>query len=85
LSAADLQELPGSEVQKVAIAAVIWQNMIMKMPWIAECLSMKSAANVSQQFRRYRTDPQPIPRAVKTWVIQSTNVAEPRFYFEHKI
>ena len=75
LWAAGLAELPGSDGRKVAIATVIWQKTTMKMQWIAERLSMRSAANASQQIRRYRLAPKPLPKALERWTNQSSDVA----------
>ncbi len=75
LNADDLRELPGSDKRKVAIAAVIWQNTTMSMRWIAEHLSMRSAANASQQIRRYRVTSPSLPKNLNHWVRQSINVA----------
>ena len=75
LSAADVVDLPGSDKRKVVIAAVIWQNTTVKMQWISDRLSMRSAANASQQIRRWRLAPQPLPKPLKSWTIQSRNVA----------
>lgn len=47
------QSLKGSDRRKVAIAKVIWQNTTVSMSWLAQRLSMKSAANASQQLRRW--------------------------------
>jgi hypothetical protein len=65
----------GSKSGKVAIAAVIWENTTMNMPWISQRLSMQSAVNASQQTRRYRISPKPLPKKLKQWTNQSRNVA----------
>ncbi len=76
LSAGALREIPGSDVRKVAIATAIWQNTTMNMQWIAERLSMRSAANASQQIRRYRTaHNKPLPMPLKKRNGQSRKVA----------
>jgi putative transposase len=49
-----LGELPGSDPGKLEIAAEVRANTAVSMAWIAERLRMKSAANVSQQLRRFR-------------------------------
>ncbi|MBA2271842.1 MAG: hypothetical protein H0W20_14795, partial [Chthoniobacterales bacterium] len=54
LDAAAVKQLKGSDARKVAIASVIWQNTTVSMSWIAERLSLKSAANASQQLGRCR-------------------------------
>jgi hypothetical protein len=52
LAPARLSQLKGSDPRKVAIARVISQNTTMSQSWIAEKLSMRSAANLIQQIRR---------------------------------
>jgi uroporphyrinogen-III synthase len=55
LSARELDSLPGSDVRKVALASLILERTVARQSWIADKLAMRSAANVSQQVRRYRT------------------------------
>jgi hypothetical protein len=55
LSARDLDSLPGSDVRKVALANLLLERTVARQSWIANKLAMRSAANVSQQVRRYRT------------------------------
>ena len=54
LSARELDSLPGSDVRKVALASLILERTVARQSWIADKLAMCSAANVSQQVRRYR-------------------------------
>jgi len=75
LSREELMRLPGSDARKVAIAQVIWENTTMKLSWIAGQLSMKSAANASQQLRRYRQSRPALPKQLNAWILQSLNVA----------
>jgi putative transposase len=49
----ELQWFSGADARKVAIAHAIWQQTAISQQWLAERLRMKSAANVSQQLRRY--------------------------------
>lgn len=49
-----LSHLPGSDVRKVALADLLFARTVASQSWIAERLGMRSAANVSQQLRRYR-------------------------------
>ena len=65
LTATDLQELPGSDPRKVAIARKIWENTIMKMPQIVTHLAMRGPANASQQIHRFHQHPPPLPRNSK--------------------
>jgi hypothetical protein len=70
-----LAHLPGSEPRKVAIARVIWEQTTMDMKWLADHLSLRSAANASQQIRRARQNPPQLPKAMQRWIHQSLNVA----------
>ncbi len=49
----DLAHLPGSDARKLKIAQKVWRQTSVSQGWIAERLQMRSAANVSQQLRRY--------------------------------
>jgi hypothetical protein len=50
----ELADPPGSDPTKLAIATDVRANTAVPMAWIAERLQMRSAANVSQQLRRFR-------------------------------
>jgi REP element-mobilizing transposase RayT len=67
-----LQRLSGADARKVAIARAIWQHTVVSQKWIADRLCMKSAANVSQQLRRYelgsKRKTQHGPAALQTWI-----------------
>ena len=52
LTAKDLTALKGSDPRKLALAELLWKETTVSQAWIAEKLSMRSAANVSQQLRR---------------------------------
>ncbi|MEM8955041.1 MAG: transposase [Verrucomicrobiota bacterium] len=78
LARAELERLPGAHVGKCAMGLVITQRTTVSMAWIAERLSMKSAANASQQIRLFRRKLEggEIPREVARWVRnQLRNVA----------
>ena len=53
LVAKNLPELKGSDPCKLALAEPIWKRTTVSQEWIAGKLSMRSAANVSQQLRRF--------------------------------
>lgn len=53
LMAKDLSALKGSDLRKLALAELLWKRTTVSQEWIAEKLSMRSAANVSQQLRRF--------------------------------
>lgn len=48
----DLPGLKGSDPRKLALAELLWKRTTVSQEWIAEKLSMRSAANVSQHLRR---------------------------------
>jgi hypothetical protein len=45
--------LKGSDLRRLALAGLLWKRATVSQEWIAERLSMRSAANVSQQLRRF--------------------------------
>jgi putative transposase len=53
LVAKDLPGMNGSDPRKLALAELLWKRTTVSQEWIAENLSMRSAANVSQQLRRF--------------------------------
>ncbi len=53
LVAKDLPGLKGSDPRKLALAELLWKRTTVSQEWIAGKLSMRSAANVSQQLRRF--------------------------------
>ena len=53
LKTKDLLGLKGSDPRKLALAELVWKRTTVSQEWIAEALSMRSAANVSQQLRRF--------------------------------
>ena len=71
----NLIQIKGSDSRKVAIARVIRQRTTVSMTWIAEQLSMRSAANVSQQIRRQPPNAKNLPKPLKTWINLSRFVA----------
>jgi REP element-mobilizing transposase RayT len=54
LTSEELARLSGSDPRKVALASEIWEQTTVSQAWLAEHLFMRSAANASQQIRRYR-------------------------------
>ena len=48
----DLAGLKGSDPRKLALAELLWKQTTVSQEWIAEKLSMRSVANVSQQLRK---------------------------------
>ncbi len=61
-----LEDLPGSDVRKVALADLLTSRTVARQSWIAERLAMRSAANVSQQVRRHRKTKPKLPARLKT-------------------
>ena len=53
LAPEDPPGLKGSDPRKMAMAEFPWKRTTVSQEWIAEKLSMRSAANVSQQLRRF--------------------------------
>ena len=49
-----LGQSAGSEIRKVALADLLLRCTVARQSWIADRLAMSSAANVSQQVRRFR-------------------------------
>ena len=64
-----LGHLSGSEIRKVALADLVLSKTCVRQSWIADQLKMRSAANVSQQVRRYRANKKrKLPRALKVYL-----------------
>lgn len=69
LSEAQLRATKGSEPRKVSLAWAVARSTTLSQTWIADHLHMRSAANVSQQVRRFesqlkrQTDPR-----IKRWI-----------------
>jgi REP element-mobilizing transposase RayT len=70
LQATDLGKLKGSDPRKVAIVRVIRERTTVNLQWIADQLSMRSPANVSQQIHRGPHPAGAIPKSLKTWASQ---------------
>jgi len=69
LEASALDLLPGSDIRKVALADLVLARTITRQSWIADRLAMHSAANVSQQVRRYRMSRKPkLPPRLKDYL-----------------
>jgi len=59
---------------RAAIAWAIWRETIVSQRWIAEELNLKSAANASQQIRRFaKLHARELPKLLRSWK-QSRNV-----------
>jgi hypothetical protein len=64
-----LGRLPGSELRKVALADLLLAHTVVRQSWVADRLAMCSAANVSQQVRRYRGKKKPkLPPRLKAYL-----------------
>ena len=74
LSARELDSLPGSDVRKVALANLLLERTVARQSWIAQKLAMRSAANVSQQVRRYRRHKPKLAAALKEY-LQSVKIS----------
>lgn len=69
-----LESLPGSDVRKIALASLLLERTVARQNWIAQQLAMRSAANVSQQVRRYRLTNPKLPAKLNAYLIQSRYV-----------
>ena len=65
-----MTRLKGSDPRKLALAELLWKRTTVSQEWIAEHLSMRSAANVSQQLRRMKgtEDPVKLPPAMQRFL-----------------
>ncbi|MCG8600224.1 MAG: transposase [Verrucomicrobiales bacterium] len=71
----ELREVIASDWTRAAVAWAIWKETIVSQSWIAEAMNLKSAANASQQIRRFAALPDnELGREWKRWK-QSRNVA----------
>ena len=73
MSARELDSLPDFDVRKVALASLILETMLARQSWIADKLAMRSAANVSQQVRRYRRHKPKLATGLKEY-LQSVKI-----------
>jgi len=73
LSAKELDSLPGFDVRKVALANLVLERTVARQSRIAGKLVMRSAANVSQQVRRYRAKRPRLRYALKEY-LQSVRI-----------
>ena len=74
LQAGELDSLAGSDVRKVALANLLLERTVARQSWIAQKLAMRSAANVSQQVRRYRRHKPKLAAALKEY-LQSVKIS----------
>lgn len=68
LSPDELDEFPGSDPRKVAIAGLIRRRCTVSNGWLADHLRMKSPANVSQQLRRAAKKACALPKTIPSFV-----------------
>jgi putative transposase len=73
LQAGELSRLKGSDPRKLMLADHLWRRTTVSQEWLAQHLSMRSAANVSQQLRRLdRNKTQArLPAALKVFLQES--------------
>jgi hypothetical protein len=83
----ELEEMPGSDLRKVALAELIARRTTVGMGWINEAQKMRSATNVSQQVRRFQPAEKfhlkekiekSLPGRMKKWLRQSNITARTR-------
>jgi hypothetical protein len=63
----------------MGVARVVWERTTVEMPWLAERLNLRSAANAIQQIRRHRRQAPVLARRLQKWTAQSINAAWPLF------
>jgi putative transposase len=65
----DIRNPMRGDLRRVAIAKVLDSRTTVSQTWIAQKLNMKSAANVSQQVRRFSKIPQKhLPAPIREWI-----------------
>ena len=52
IKSGELERLKGSDARKLLLADLLWRRTTVSQAWLAEHLSMKSAATACQQLRR---------------------------------
>ncbi len=69
LSDLEIRKSLRGDLRRVALAKVLDSRTTVSQKWIAQKLNMKSAANVSQQVRRFSELPEKhLPAAIRTWM-----------------
>jgi putative transposase len=63
-----LASMPGSDARKRALANLLLERTLVRQSWVAERLAMGSAANVSQQVRRYRIKKPKLPPKLRAYL-----------------
>ena len=78
LAPKQLDALKGSDERKVALAELLWKRTTVSQEWIAGKLSMRSAANVSQQLRRAKKNRNPatLPAELKRFLAEAWKKGE---------
>ncbi|MFT5410310.1 MAG: putative transposase [Verrucomicrobiales bacterium] len=68
LGKGELKKLPRGDVRRAAIGWVIHRRCCTPMGWVAEQLNLRSAANASQQIRRFgTTKPAMLSEELRQW------------------
>lgn len=77
IKSGELERLKGSDARKLLLADLLWRRTTVSQAWLAEHLSMKSAANVSQQLRRLdrKKALARVPAAFRDFLEQSLGIA----------
>jgi hypothetical protein len=70
-----LAALKGSDARKAVIGRLIREKTTVSVGWIAERLTMKSAANASQRLHRTNSGAKDLPKALREWFVLSGNDA----------
>ncbi len=69
LRESDIRRPVRGDLRRVALAKVLDSRTTVSQTWIAQRLNMKSAANVSQQVRRFSKVPKKqLPASIRSWM-----------------
>jgi REP element-mobilizing transposase RayT len=77
MTAEDLHSLKGSDPRKLLLADLLWRRTTVSQEWLAQRLAMRSAANVSQQLRRFdrRLAMARVPKLLRDFLTEADNPA----------
>ena len=68
LGEGELGRLPRGDLRRAAIGWAIRSQCCVPLVWVAEQLNLSSAANASQQIRRFDTrKPSSLPKDIRAW------------------
>jgi REP element-mobilizing transposase RayT len=77
LGEAELGTLPRGDLRRAAIAWAIHRHCCAPLGWVAAQLNLSSAANASQQIRRFAAmEPRSLPEEVRQWRKQMLSIVD---------